>query len=306
MFRSQNFQQIKTAPAVSISGLTKFVVYTTTEILLIDATSETIESTFTPSPLPSYGYDIAYGDGKIAVSEYSASGTVSFYDALTFAYITSVSVGVNPIGIDYSSGYFFVACSSGTGIFAINSSTYSIASTFTENPNPFCIAAGNGIIAATEYSNFTSSVYLYNANTLSFIGTVPSGSYGSAIGNGDGKFVASNYLSDSVTIFSDTSPYSVVATVTVGTNPYISKNAFGNGYFAVPNYGSGNVSIIQSSTNTVVETVSTASGPMSAVYELGKFAITHLNGDVYFIDSISHTVTGNLGINVNGSGIVAI
>lgn len=301
MFRAQNFQQT-ISNVIPPTQFEKFIVLDQSQNLyVVDIATESLLNTYNIPELGS-GYSCAAGNGVIAITNYGGA-KVDFVDALTFAYLGNTPVGDYGWGVDYADGKFWVACAFNTSdVYVIDATTFSVITTLTDVVLPQGVSYGNGKIAVSSYTAPTTSNGIFDNSTNSLITTVAGGNNMTSVGYGDGKFLLASYIDNNVTIVNAVTN-SIIATISVGTNPYGDKIAYGDGYFAVGNFNSSNVSIIQSSTNTVVSTVNTPASPFNVAYGNGKFGVTVNSSQLSFIDSTSHVVLSSLNI---GSSIFAI
>ena len=94
----------------------------------------------------------------------------------------------------------------------------------------------------------------------------------------------------------------VVATVTVGTNPY--GVAYGNGFVYVANFSGNSVSVIDASTNTVTATVTVGTSPYGVAYGNGFVYVANDGGNsVSVIDASTNTVTKTVTVGTNPFGV---
>ncbi len=161
-------------------------------------------------------------------------------------------------------------------------------------------------------NTYSGGVWIFNPSDLSEGATLISGSEG---GNPEGIILVGKYVyvayagySDSthgnVVKVIDTDTDTVVATITVGTNPQaLAANSDGTRVY-VANTGSYNyttysyencsISVIDTSTNTVTSTISMADGTgpsVLAITDDGKLYTTGYGASIYYIDTTASTPT---------------
>ena len=262
-----------------------------------------------------YTYSATYDSGNgyvYVVDQYSNNVSVINGTAL----VASIPVGPSPSFAVYDSGngYVYVTntgngSSENFGTVSVISGT-SVVATVTVGPTPYweTYDRGNGYVYVTDEGcinmvekNCTlpggTSIYGAGSNVsvisgTSVVATVPVGTvpqfavYDSANGYvyvlNAGCWACSGtpgYSAGKVSIISGTS---VVATATVGLDPYSGTYDSGDGYVYVTNAASGNVSVI--SGTSVEATVPVGYDSLFAAYDGG-------NGYVYVPNCISGTVS---------------
>lgn len=286
-----------------------------------DPTSVGVIATVT---LDSYAYSATYDSGNgyvYVVDQYS--NNVSVINGTSV--VATIPVGPSPSFAVYDSGngYVYVTntgngTSENFGTVSVISGT-SVVATVTVGPTPYWATydSGNGYVYVTDEGcvnmvaeNCTlpggASIYGAGSNVsvisgTSVVATVPVGivpqfaEYDSGNGNvyvlNQGCWVCSGtagYIPGKVSVISGTS---VVATATVGLDPYSATYDSGNGNVYVTNAASGNVSVIGGT--SVVATIPIGYDSLFAAYDSG-------NGYVYVPNCLSGTVSV-----IGGTSVVA-
>jgi YVTN family beta-propeller protein len=230
--------------------------------------------------------------------------------------VAMVNLGTGPgaeIAFDPVNGEIYAANVDQNTVSAISGSTNAVVANVTVgiNPEALTVDSANGDVYIADfgpgvhgnpYSFGMANVSVISAATNMVIATVPIGTYpiSLAFDPANGDIYVANYMSNNVTVISSSSN-SVVATIAVGMFPTAVAFDPNNDEIYVANEGPGfepgsgpaapgSVSVISSSTNSVVATVSIAGS--SAGGEV--FAFDTITGNVYLANngySPANTVT---------------
>ena len=184
------------------------------------------------------------------------------------------------------------------GEVSIDGHTITINISFTKQLFPVTFSV-NGLP-----SNLSWSLYIfgksYSISNANFTLLLPTGSFNYSIMTGGlyfaeppiGTFFVSGSAVDiNVTFVKTTSAN--VTTISVGKSPDALVSDSANGYLYVANYGSGNVTVINESTNKVLASIDVGSGPDAIV-------VDPQNGLVYVANYLSGTVS-----IINGTSLVS-
>jgi len=198
----------------------------------------------------------------------NGNATVSVWEIATGTKVKTIVMGTWPgtqvIGIDISpDGQFAYVSDRWTGNVAVIQTS---SNTIIDNVNSGGTASGLDITPNGDYvyvaNEFDNTVSVIATATNSVIKTISSTDFSSpqnvAI-TPDGAYAYVTNFSGGVTVIR-TSDNTVITTVTAGTAPYgIDITPDGN-FAYVSNFTSNDVTVIQTSTNTVVATIPTTSG----------------------------------------------
>jgi len=223
-------------------------------------------------PLNGYLYVANYGSGNVTVIDGVSNSVV----------VPSIGGDPTPSGIAYDplNGYVYVGGGGANNVTAINGNgivstlwgpAYSV--TFTES----------GLASGTRWS-VTLNGTLHNSTTASITFSEPNGTYPYRIGTTSGGILRSPNATGTVRVAGAPNTV-VVPSIGVGSGPTgIAYDAM-NGYLYVANYGSDNVTVIDSANNTVVvPSIGVGSGPTGIAYDA-------TNGYLYVANSGSNNVT---------------
>jgi YVTN family beta-propeller protein len=228
---------------------------------------------------------------------------------------TTLSVGKDPQGMAYDpeSGEMYVANFGSNTVSVINDSTNTVVATIKVGTQPKNIAydSGKDEVFVTNWGSGTVSVI--SDRTYSVVATIPVGIHpvGIAYDSAKSEIFVANSGDNTVSVISDTNN-SVVATVTTGTNLLNGSSAHGlgdahpigvtydsatNEIYVVNSYpdssGSGTVSVISDSNNSVLVSIPVGELPHYAAYDSrrGLIFVTNLqDGFVSVISDTTHNV----------------
>ncbi len=243
----------------SATSITAFVSHGTSGHLIVTTANgiATSDSIFT------------FGKGDTAyayiANEYGA--TVSVINTITNKVVTTIPVGISPLGIGVS-------------------------------------LDGTRVYVGNKVSNTVSVI---NTSTNSVAATVAVGNWPYAVGvspNGAQVYVA-NYNDATISVI-NTNTNKVATTIAVGVNPAgVSFSADGTKAY-ISNFGSGTVSVINTTTNTVVATINVGSGPIGVTISpdgTKVFVANNVGGTVGVINASTNTLIGSLNLGNSPTGI---
>ncbi|MDH4139193.1 MAG: IPT/TIG domain-containing protein, partial [Coriobacteriia bacterium] len=184
---------------------------------------------------------------KLYVAEYGG-GSVTVFDALTYAQLKQITVGSSPRALGIFSSLprtrIYVANRNSNSVSVIDGDTDTVVATLAVGAGPKAIA----VDSSTGYAYVTCE----SANTVAVIddsdvvtATIEVGQrpVGIAVDEVNGRVFVGNFNSGTVSVLR-TSDFSHEATLTVGTQPWAVAFDSGDEKAFVTNYGSNNVSSI--------------------------------------------------------------
>ena len=225
----------------------------------------TLSATQFYSPTPSV---TVASSGKVLVANYS-SGSISVIDVATRQVVGTIIVGGNPFGVAIAPGgsFAFVSDTLNNKIAVVNipsliappggpiptaipTGAFTVSPTFTNTASATLTATCPGCPTLTP----TPWVFQYGTGLMPMgVAMSPNGTFA----------YTCNYGSNSVTVASvilSNCFVAPVATVVVGTNPIGLSVGPGGSFVYVSNHGTANLSVIRTSSNSVVATISLAPG----------------------------------------------
>ena len=285
--------------AVSVSHDNKvyFSNANSNTVSVLDAKVNAITATINVGSNP-FGIAVSPDDSKVYVANLDGN-TVTVINAVTHSVITNVTVGANPYGVAVSpDGSLVYVTNEGSGsVSVISTATNTVTATISVGSYPRGVAfSPNGTYAyvANLNSNNVSIIDVAGNYVVAnrHVGNNPTGI---CVGSNETVYVT-NTLDNTITIFN---PLGVIATVAVGTSPFgISITPDGNSVYVV-NQFSNNVSIINTTTNTVVSTIAVGNAP----YSFGNFITTVTSSSTPTISTTSPSTTAIGGtISITGTG----
>ncbi len=237
-------------------------------VSVIDTTSNTETDFITVGTTP-YGIAVNPAGTKVYVANYG-SHSISVVDTETNDVTGTVTVGNSPVGIAVhpAGTKIYVGNYSDSTVSVIDATSLDVTSvTVGSMPRGIAINSAGTKVYVANGSSGNVSVINTADNTVSTI--TLSGSPGGVAINSAGSrlYVSDHSTPGHVWIINAAAPYDVIETVTVGAHPYgMSMNSNDTRVY-VANVNSDTVSVIDTASNSVVDTVNVGDGP----YALGKF-----------------------------------
>jgi len=161
--------------------------------------------------------------------------------------------------------------------------------------------AGNRLYVANTGDDTVTVIDLTNGNNNSIaVGSKPVGIAGNPAGT---RVYVANTGSHNVSVI-DIATDSVIATVTVGTNPF--DLAASDAFIYVANFADDTVSVIDTASNNAVATIPTPGFPMGiAINTAGDrvYVAAHFDSKLYVIDTASNTILNELDVGIEPRGV---
>jgi len=310
-FNAANVATVQTA-TITVGAQAKggyaYVANTSTPgtISVIEIATNTVVAMIPVGDSP-FGVSVNPNGNAVYVTCESTPGRVYVINSTTNTVTTSIPTAGIPSGISTSPD--------GSRIYVITSLPYSIVvidaqsnTIITQIPintggTPTCITVspdGNWLYLATVGGFGQSSIHVINANTFSFIGQIPCGDDPrSIITSIDGSRIYSaniGSLSYSVSVI-DAINQSPITDIPVGEAPHGLTISPDGSRIYVSNENSGDISVIDVLSNTVVDTYSNAGfGPVgiSVTSDGSLLYVATLGGDVIVFDAYTGVVVNNV------------
>jgi YVTN family beta-propeller protein len=240
---------------------------------------------------------------------------VSVVDVATQEVVDTVDVGEEPYGLASTSvggtTYLYVANINSDDVSVINTSTNTVVDTVDVGVKPYYVAVVGTDVYVTNGASNTVSVIDANTNTVT--DTIPVGSYPRGIkahgtdiyvaNYGDPNYSGGNYIS---VIDSLTNTVSDTIISPAGSDGPRGVTVLGD-YVYVANYRSDNVSVIDTNTNEVVDTIDVGAGPRGIVGYNGKIYVENFDeGTVSVIDTGDNEVEASIVVGHSPSGIAVV
>jgi len=197
----------------------------------------------------------------------SGGNYVSVINTITNTGITTVPVGINPLGVAINP--------KGTRAYVANTVDFTVSVIDT---------ASNTVVATVPVGNFPVG-----------IAVTPDGT----------RVYVANDSSNTVSVI-DTTANTVVATVSVGTHPYLLAITPDGTRAYVSNLSSATVSVINTATNTVVTTVPVGNEPEGVAFtpDGTRAWVTNANdGTVSVINTTTNTVVATVPVGTHPGGV---
>jgi YVTN family beta-propeller protein len=224
----------------------------------------------------------------------------------------TISVGSEPYGMTpvtiSGTTYLYVANILSNTVSVINTSTNTVAATISVGVKPYYAEHIGTTVYVTNGRSNTVSVINANTNTVS--ATISVGSYPRGIkAHGTDLYVA-NYGdemyggSDSVSVI-DSLTNTISATVVLPRGSFGPRGVTVSGSNVyVANYRSHNVSVINTATNAITDTIAVGNGPRGmAVVGSNVYVENFDDGTVSVIDTGTNTVTSTVTVGHSPSGV---
>ena len=238
--------------------------------------------------------------------------TVSVVRLTDNTVVDTITVGSEPYGlvpvVVSGTTYIYVANIGSNNVSVIDTSDNSIETTITAGVKPYYTAAiGTTVYVTNSASN---TVTIINATTNTVTATVSVGSYPRGIkAHGTDLYVANygdpNYGGgDSISVIDSTNnTLSETIMLPIGSSGPRGVAVLGD-YIYVTNYRSHNISVIDTATNTIVDTVDVGAGPRGIAGLGGKIYVENFDdGTVSIIDTSDNTVESTIKVGHSPSGL---
>ena len=199
-------------------------------------------------------------------------GTVSRIDPATGTTLATITVGLGPTSFAQSGTTLWVSNFYAGTVSRINMSTNAVTATLNLGGSPYGMVA-NGTDLWVANMNL-GQIQRVNTSTLQVTQTINAGSASEMTMAFGSIWVSRNTTSPGRVMRIDPSTGNVLQTISVGNKPY---NMVSDGtYLWVANYGSGTLSKINPSNNTVVSTVSVGASysPYDVILANGKLWVS--------------------------------
>ena len=183
----------------------------------------------------------------------------------------------------------------------------------TVSNNKITTTDNQGLKYASDYSSTYINRSLVDKNYVD-VGTSSIWSQISSIVSGTGSSNYIPYWSNSNTLSNNSSLYlsptttenSIESSISVGTNPYNSKLNTTNHKLYISNYGSGDVSVINTITGFITATISVGTNPSEIAIDESTNLVWVTNrgsNNVTYIDSTTDTIVGTISVGSLPFGI---
>lgn len=324
---------IPAGSVVSPDGKTTYIMDSQNGcIYAIQTSSNTVVATITVGSTPS-GMAIAPNGIYAYVANYyggSGTGSISVINTNTNTVVSTINAGlwVHPRGIAVTknSNYAYVTNAGGSGnngnVGILNAtsalstiSTIQAASSIVMGPNGYYAYVGN--TNATGGSNYSplSIVDLSNNTVVSTI-AMPSNGNQVAVAitpNNQYLYVASTQPSSSIycaQLSGTGNTGSIIATINAGSGPSSIAISSNGKYAYVTNRASGSISVINTTTNSVISTITVGSFPNNGSSNLGiatawAYLLDNQGNNLYLLDTtdFNSIVTLSLGAGLSPTAI---
>lgn len=226
--------------------------------------------------------------------------------------VSTITVGDEPYGLSTAtvSGtvYLYVANTGSDNVSVINTSNNTVVATISVDAKPYYVASVGTKVYVTNGASNTVSVIDANSNTVT--ATIPVGSYPRGIkahgtdlyvaNFGDANYSGGNYIS---VIDSNTDTVSDTIILPVGSDGPRGVNVLNDKVY-VANFRSNNVSVIDTATNTVVNTIPVGMGPRGILGYSGKIYVENFDdGTISVIDTSTNRVVHTIDAGNSPAGI---
>lgn len=233
-------------------------------VSVLDTQTNLIVTTISVPNVP-FELVVAPDQLHVYVCDYYGS-SVSVIDTATNSVVATIPVGLGPYGVTVTpnGGFVYVANSGSGTVSVISTASNTVTQTVTVGPSPtFPQATPNGGFVYISNQNNTISVIDTSTNTVTATVSIPGPTGLAFTPNGALAYVAEGSSPGNVTVLA-IPRNNVVATIPLGiaTASPIEIAITPDGAFAyVTNLGSNNVSVINTSSNSVIATVPVGSRP---------------------------------------------
>lgn len=270
-------------------------------------TVNTVETTLTS--IPNQMYSAVTPDGTRLLATSQGNNNVRVYSIPSFALLGTINVGAGPRGIaitpDGSTAY--VVNINGSSVSVIRMSDYSVTSTIAVGNSPISVAINPAGTRAYVTNYGSGNISVINTSTNTVITAITAASPWRIVINSDGTRAYVGSIGGSVHVL-DLATNLVIATITTGGSIYeLNLNRAGNRLYA-SNYSNSQVHVINTATNTILNTISNVTGPMGVITTLDDsvaYVSNYSSGSsITRIDTATNTVLSpTIAVGANPWGI---
>jgi YVTN family beta-propeller protein len=226
-----------------------------------------------------------------------ADNTVSVIDTSNDSVVATIPVSgqnADTVAVSPDGAFVYVASENGQ-VSVISAATNSVVSTIPISGSPWTVAVSpNG---ALVYATTTGTIAVIDAATNSVVNNINVGSAAYAVAfSPDGTRA---YVSNGVVSVIDTATSAVLTTtISVGSYPTELAVTPDGTHLYVSNYGSGTVSVVDTATNAVVDTITVGANPYGIVFSPdGSHAyVATYGGTVAVINTATDSVIDNINV----------
>ncbi len=249
-------------------------------------------------------------NGYIYIANQGA-GTVSVVRVSDNTLVDTITVGSEPYGLAAVGTKLYVANTNSDTVSVIDTATNTVTATISVGIKPYYVATiGTNVYVTNGASNTVSVI---NSNTNLVTATIPVGSYPRGIkahgtdlyvaNYGDPNYSGGNYIS---IINSLTNTVSGTIILPAGSDGPRGVAVLGS-YVYVTNYRSHNVSVINTATNTITNTITVGQGPRGIV-GLGTtlYVENFDDGTISIIDTNTNTITSTIDVGNSPAGMSVV
>lgn len=252
-------------------------------------------------------YQIASTNGFLYTANQGA-GTVSVINQATGALTQTITVGSEPYGVVLLGSELYVVNTGSDTVSVIDTNTNTVTHTISVGVKPYYAAAVGSYVYVTN--SLSNTVSVINTATHSVAATIPVGSYPRGIkahgtdlyvaNYGDPNYSGGNYIS---VINSLTNQVTDTIILPAGSDGPRGVNVLGSKVY-VTNFRSNNVSVIDTNTNTITDTIDVGTGPRGIAGTGTTLYVENFDdGTISVIDTNTNTVTKTIDVGSSPSGI---
>jgi YVTN family beta-propeller protein len=268
-------------------------------VSVIDTSNNSVVATVSVSGNFADGVGIS-PDGRLAYVA-SESGVVNVIDTGTNAVTATISVGAGADFVTFlpDGSKAYVTHYGGNSVTVIDTGSNTVITNITVGAGSYAVAITLDGTKAYVTNEFSSTVSVIDTSSNSVIHTINIGAGPTGIAiSPDGSLVyASNWGSNTVSVI-DAATDTVIHTFNVGVEPVGIVFSPDGEHAYVANQG-GTVSVIDTSTNSVADTINAGEAVGIAITPDGQhlYVSAYKGGDtVTVIDTSNDTVTGTIGV----------
>ncbi len=246
-------------------------------------------------------------NGYLYVANQGA-GTVSVIRISDNTLTDTITVGDEPYGLTYSNSQLYVANIGSDTVSVIDPSDNTVTDTINVGVKPYYVEKIGNTVYVTNGASNTVSVINTTSNTVT--DTIPVGSYPRGIkahgtdlyvaNYGDPNYSGGNYIS---VIDSLTNEVTDTIILPGGSDGPRGVTVLGSKVY-VTNFRSNNVSVINTATNTITNTISVGTGPRGIIGLGTNIYVENFDdGTISVIDTNSNTVTDTITVGSSPAGM---
>ncbi len=273
-----------------------------------DAKNISINTVPTTLDTGSHPYQVSQSiNGFIYVANQGA-GTVSVINESTGTLAQTITVGLEPYGLALSGTTLYVANTGSDTVSAIDTASKTVVATISVGVKPYYVAViGTKVYVTNGASNTVSVINALN-NTVT--ATIAVGSYPRGIkAHGTDLYVANygdpNYSGGNYISVINSLNNTVTDTILLPAESDGPRGVFTLGSKVyVTNFRSNNVSVIDTATNSITDTINVGMGPRG-ITGLGTtlYVENFDDGTISIIDTNSNTVTDTIDVGSSPAGM---